>query len=150
MHQPPDAALRSLIRTQVRFALEEETLLRVYVQERHTLPRSQTRPLRRAQHEYLVHWDNLVQTLRPDLAPAKARAAVRSVVEMINSVVFYDHELEWEALAELLDDLAWRALIGTAMDGRPTGDPSVVARAAVTASATALGAGSDGRGSQTR
>jgi AcrR family transcriptional regulator len=107
----PEAALSELIRFQIDFALSERTLLAIYIQERHTLPRGQTRPLRRLQHEYLSCWDQAVTALRPDLNQTEVAATVRCVVEMINSVVFYDHPLEDEKLAGLLHALARRALV---------------------------------------
>jgi AcrR family transcriptional regulator len=106
----PADALTQLIRAHVGFALEERVLLAIYVQERYTLPADQTRPLRRIQHEYLSCWDRVVASLRPDLTAAEVALNVRSVVEMIHSIVFYNHPIEPERVALLLYDLAVQAL----------------------------------------
>jgi AcrR family transcriptional regulator len=111
--EEPDwnVALSKLIRFQVDFALQERTLLAIYIQERHTLPRGETRPLRRLQHEYLACWDEAAAALRPDLSATEVAVMVRCVVEMINSIVFYEHPLDDQELGKLLHSLAYRALV---------------------------------------
>jgi hypothetical protein len=98
-------------------------LLAIYVQERYTLPADQTRPLRRIQHDYLSCWDRVVASLRPDLSAAEVALNVRSVVEMIHSIVFYNHPIEPERVALLLYDLAVRALAPCGAGGAAAGTP---------------------------
>jgi AcrR family transcriptional regulator len=112
----PRRRLELLVAFHVDFVLSERALIAVYAGEENSLPTGDRRRLRRRQRLYLEHWVEELRRLRPELADATARAAVRSVLGMLNSVAYFDAGLPREEHAALLERMGISALLAA---GRP-------------------------------
>ena len=114
----PRGRLERLVGFHVDFVLDERALMAVYAREDGSLPTPDRRRLRRRQRVYLEHWVETLCRLRPELSDESARAAVRSVLGMLNSVAHYDAGLERDELAALLERMAIASLLAAARGGR--------------------------------
>lgn len=114
----PRGRLERLVAFHVDFVLNERALMAVYAREDDSLPGADRRRLRRRQRAYLEHWVETLIRLRPELNDEAARAAVRSVLGMLNAVVHYDTVLEREELAPLLERMAIASLLAAARGPR--------------------------------
>lgn len=114
----PRGRLERLVGFHVDFVLNERPLMAVYAREDGSLPTPDRRRLRRRQRLYLEHWVETLCRLRPELSDEAARAAVRSVLGMLNSVAHYDAGLERDELAALLERMAIASLLAAARGGR--------------------------------
>jgi AcrR family transcriptional regulator len=90
---PPLAALRALIRDQIRFVLQDRTLAQVYYNEIANLPAEDRRRLRRKQRLYLEEWVHQLAALRPEASDAELRARVHAAIGAIQSVLRYQSGL---------------------------------------------------------
>lgn len=111
----PETALLRLIDSHVSVALDDGALLTIYIRERQMLPADEMHALRQLQHEFLSSWDEIVQSLRPDLSKEEVVVAVRLVTEMIGSSVWYTRLLDRQRFASVVRTMAWQALV----PGRP-------------------------------
>jgi AcrR family transcriptional regulator len=107
------AALASLVRDQVAFAIDDRRLLQVYQREIHNLPAGDGRRLRRMQRRYIEQWVRVVARLRPETPEAEVRTVVHTAIGAIQSVAFFRSELTNEDLSRLLTETA-RACLGLA------------------------------------
>jgi hypothetical protein len=114
----PRRLLERLVRFHIDHVLGERALIAVYAREEHSLPSADRRRLRRSQRLYLEHWVEALRGLRPELSDEAARAAVRSVLGMLNSVVHYDAALEPAELSALLGRMAIASLLAAARGPR--------------------------------
>ncbi|MDB5113173.1 MAG: TetR family transcriptional regulator [Chloroflexi bacterium] len=114
----PRGRLERLVAFHVDFVLNERALMAVYAREDDSLPGADRRRLRRRQRAYLEHWVETLVRLRPELEDEQARAAVRSVLGMLNAVAHYDTVLEREELAPLLERMAIASLLAAARGPR--------------------------------
>jgi AcrR family transcriptional regulator len=119
----PRPLLERLVGFHIDHVLGERALIAVYLGEENSLPSADRRRLRRRQRLYLEHWVDALRGLRPELSELAARAAVRSVLGMLNSVVHYDAGLEPAELAALLERMAIASLLaaGRAPRGQARG-----------------------------
>jgi len=107
----PRRRLERLTAFHVDFVLGERALMAVYAREETSLPTADRRRMRRRQRLYLEHWVEALCRLRPELDDQVARAAVRSVLGLLNSVAHYDAGVERAELAPLLERMAMAALL---------------------------------------
>ncbi|NYJ08609.1 TetR/AcrR family transcriptional regulator [Petropleomorpha daqingensis] len=107
----PDAeVLDELVRDQVRFAVDEALLVRLWLREVQTLPDGDQRRLRRLQRHYVEEWVHTLRELRPELLDADARARVHVAIGAIQSAATWNAGVPREALADLLTECARRCL----------------------------------------
>jgi AcrR family transcriptional regulator len=103
---PPVEMLDRLVTYHVAIAVEERSLLAVWIQDWRSLPRSDQHRIRRRQGEYVAVWVATLVRLRPDLGPAEAEAIAHASLGAINSVAFHDTGLAAEELERLLGQAA--------------------------------------------
>jgi AcrR family transcriptional regulator len=107
----PDAeVLDELLRDQVRFAVDESLLVRLWLREVRTLPDADQRRLRRLQRHYVEDWVHTLRELRPDLSDADARARVQVAIGAIQSAAGGSAGLPRDAMLALLTECARRCL----------------------------------------
>ena len=108
--RPDDEVLDALVRDQVRFAVDESVLVRLWLREVRTLPDPDRRRLRRWQRSYLEEWVHTVRRLRPELADAEARARVHVAIGAIQSAATWNAGIPRDELVALLSECANRCL----------------------------------------
>jgi AcrR family transcriptional regulator len=113
MDCPPAETLDRLVAFHVTAAVEERSLVAVWLQDGRSLPDAEEQRLRRRQAEYLGIWLATLARARPDLGPAEAEATVHAAVGAINSVAFHESGLPPETLERLLAEAA-RAVLRVA------------------------------------
>jgi AcrR family transcriptional regulator len=107
----PDAeVLDELVRDQVRFAVDEALLVRLWLREVQTLPDGEQRRLRRLQRHYVEEWVHTLRELRPELTDADARARVHVAIGAIQSAATWNAGVPRGPLTELLIECARRCL----------------------------------------
>ena len=107
----PDAdVLAELVRDQVRFAVDEALLVRLWLREVQTLPDADQRRLRRAQRHYVEEWVHTLRELRPELSDADARARVHVAIGAIQSAATWNAGVPRDDLVALLSECARRCL----------------------------------------
>jgi AcrR family transcriptional regulator len=107
----PDAeVLDELVRDQVRFAVDEALLVRLWLREVQTLPDGDQRRLRRLQRHYVEEWVHTLRELRPELPDGDARARVHVAIGAIQSAATWNAGVPREPLADLLVECARRCL----------------------------------------
>src|SRR3954465_8922174 len=107
----PDAeVLDELVRDQVRFAVDESVLVRLWLREVQTLPDGDQRRLRRLQRHYVEEWVHSLRELRPELSDADARARVHVAIGAIQSAATWNAGVPRGPLTELLIECARRGL----------------------------------------
>jgi AcrR family transcriptional regulator len=107
----PDAeVLDELVRDQVRFAVDEALLVRLWLREVQTLPDGDQRRLRRLQRHYVEEWVHTLRELRPELTDADARARVHVAIGAIQSAATWNAGVPRGPLTELLIECARRCL----------------------------------------
>jgi AcrR family transcriptional regulator len=107
----PDAeVLDELVRDQVRFAVDESVLVRLWLREVQTLPDGDQRRLRRLQRHYVEEWVHSLRELRPELSDADARARVHVAIGAIQSAATWNAGVPRDDLVVLLIDCARRCL----------------------------------------
>jgi AcrR family transcriptional regulator len=107
----PDAeVLDELVHDQVRFAVDEALLVRLWLGEVRTLPDGDQRRLRRSQRHYVEDWVHTLRELRPELPDADARARVHVAIGAIQSAATWNAGIPRGELAALLTKCARRCL----------------------------------------
>src|SRR3954452_6985689 len=102
--------LDGLVRDQVRFAVDEALLVRLWLREVQTLPAGDQRRLRRLQRDYVEEWVHTLRELRPELPDGDARARVHVAIGAIQSAATWNAGVPREPLADLLIECARRCL----------------------------------------
>jgi AcrR family transcriptional regulator len=105
-----DEVLAALVRDQVRFAVDDAVLVRLWLREVRTLPEPDQRRLRRRQRSYLEEWVRTLRELRPELADADARARVHVAIGAIQSAATWNVGIPRDALVALLTECAQQCL----------------------------------------
>jgi len=107
----PDAeVLDELVRDQVRFAVDESVLVRLWLREVQTLPDGDQRRLRRLQRHYVEEWVHSLRELRPELSDADARARVHVAIGAIQSAATWNAGVPRDDLVALLTECARKCL----------------------------------------
>jgi AcrR family transcriptional regulator len=102
--------LEELIRDQVRFAVDESLLVRLWLREVRTLPDADQRRLRRLQRHYVEDWVHTLRELRPELLDAEARARAHVAIGAIQSAATWNAGVPRAELSALLAECARRCL----------------------------------------
>jgi AcrR family transcriptional regulator len=108
----PEETLARLVTLQVSFAVEERSLLAVWIRERRSLPEEDGRRIGRRQVEYLGEWTSALGRLRPELSEAEVEIIVYAALGAINSAALRDSRLPRADLESLLRQLAQSVLGG--------------------------------------
>ena len=87
----PREALDNVVAAYVDFAMVHHDLLGVLVAEVIKLPDPYKRELRRAQHDYVAEWIQLLGQARPDLDLREVRVRVYAVLTVVNDVARTAH-----------------------------------------------------------
>jgi AcrR family transcriptional regulator len=107
----PDAeVLDELVLDQVRFAVDEAVLVRLWLGEVRTLPDGDQRRLRRSQRHYVEDWVHTLRELRPELSDAGARARAHVAIGAIQSAATWNAGVPRAELSALLTECARRCL----------------------------------------
>lgn len=118
----PAVALEELVAFHVDFAVRERNILAVYLREQRELPDEDTRDLRRRQREYEAIWCDSVGRCS-ELPAADARAAVKSLLSMLNGSALIGDGVAATRLTALLERLVGGALNGIGVRVPPPPDP---------------------------
>jgi len=108
--RPDTEVLDALVRDQVRFAVDESVLVRLWLREVQTLPEGDQRRLRRLQRHYVEEWVHSLRELRLELSDAEARARVHVAIGAIQSAATWNAGVPRDDLAALLTQCARRCL----------------------------------------
>jgi AcrR family transcriptional regulator len=108
--RPDPEVLDELVRDQVRFAVDEALLVRLWLREVQTLPDGDQRRLRRLQRHYVEEWVHTLRELRPELPDADARARVHVAIGAIQSAATWNAGVPRGPLIDLLTECAQRCL----------------------------------------
>ena len=108
----PDAAaaLDTLLRWHIDFALSEPDLITVQSRELDNVPEPARRQIRRLQRLYVEEWVTVLSELVPGVPQARLRSAVQATFGLLNSTPHSASELPRAAMAELLHGMARAAL----------------------------------------
>lgn len=106
-----EAALQSLIAWHVDFALSHKPLIVVQDRDWSALPLEAREKVRETQRKYVEVWVKVLRGLRPELAPAPARARVHAAFGLINSTP-HSALVSDDAMREILTGMASAALAG--------------------------------------
>ncbi len=87
----PAEALDALLASYVEFALTHTNLVTALVNEVIHLPSEQRSTLRRLQHDYVVEWEHLLRSTRPELDAGTAALLTRIALGVVNGVVPIRH-----------------------------------------------------------
>lgn len=109
----PGRTLERLVDLHVAFAVEERSLLSVWVQDWRSLPAADRGRIAGRQIEYMGEWVRALAGLHPSLSQAELETVAFGAVGTVNSVAFHDSGLPREALDPLLRKLAL-AVLGAA------------------------------------
>ena len=121
----PAATLDRLVALHVSFAVDQRSLLAVWIQDWRSLPDADAHRIRRRQVQYMSEWTLALGRLRPELSAQQVETIVYAATGAINSVAYRDSGLPRESLDPLLCQVA-RAVfgIGSADAYGATPDPS--------------------------
>lgn len=109
---PPGLELvDALIARQAEIAIENRSLLAVYLREAHNLPPEDQRDLRREQRRVVELWISHCAALAPAAtSDAELRVVVQGVLSLINSVSTYESALSAERLVADVSRMAQAAV----------------------------------------
>ena len=105
------AALQSLIAWHVDFALSHKPLIVVQDRDWAALPLEAREKVRETQRKYVEVWVKVLRGIRPELAPAQARARVHAAFGLINSTP-HSALVSDDAMREILTGMAEAAFAG--------------------------------------
>lgn len=108
--RPEAEVLRELVNDQVRFAIDESLLVRLWQAEVRILPDGDQRRLRRMQRHYIEEWAHVLRELRPELTDGEVRVRVHIAIGAIQSAATWNPGMARADLFALLVECAWRCL----------------------------------------
>jgi AcrR family transcriptional regulator len=108
----PAATLDRLVTLHVSFAVDQRSLLAVWIQEGRSLPEADAHRIRRRQVQYMSEWTLALGRHRPELSVQQVETIAYAAASAINSVALHDTGLPREVLDPLLYQVG-RAVLGT-------------------------------------
>jgi AcrR family transcriptional regulator len=105
-----EEALRSLVRFQVRFALDHPELITVHARDLAHVPEPSRRRIRRTQRLYVEQWVGALGGIAPAVHEDVRRAATHAALGLINSTPHLGGSLGTARSARLLETMAMAAL----------------------------------------
>lgn len=106
-------ALRRLVRSYTRFALQHHHLVGLMYTELEHLPEERRHAVRRAQHDYISEWVHLLLELEPRVSPVSARIRVQAVLAVANDAA-RTSRLRFSEVDTAVVQLCTRLLLGSA------------------------------------
>ena len=107
----PRSSLEALVDLHVLFAVDERSLLGVWVREMSALPDDARRSLKRQMRAYEEPWQQVLAQLRDDLDRAEIAVVTGATIAMLNATAFATSDLPRDRLAALLRTTALSALL---------------------------------------
>lgn len=107
----PMQLIDDLIAFHVAFALDDRSLIAVYLHEARNLPADATRPFRQRQRQYVGYWTSALSEIRPDLDGDQVVDAVYAAIALISSVATHEPLSDRDRLRGLLTDMTRSALL---------------------------------------
>ena len=104
-----DASIRTLIRWQVDFALDNPALITVQERDLGNLADTDRQRVRALQRRYVEVWVTTIRRARPEAGEPAARAAAHALFGLINSTPHSAH-LDRAQMADLLAGMAYAAV----------------------------------------
>jgi AcrR family transcriptional regulator len=104
------AALRSLVRFHVEFALANPDIIRVQDRELNTLAAAERRSVRATQRSYVEVWVSVLVRLSPGADPAELRLRAQATFGLLNSTPHSARSAPRARGRELLEEMALAAL----------------------------------------
>lgn len=108
--QDDDAALRSLIRFHVDFALANPDVIRVQDRDLDSLADAERHAVRTLQRNYVELWVSVLARLQPGVETAELRIRSHATFGLINSTPHSARTSPSRAVRSLLEEMAWAAL----------------------------------------
>lgn len=105
VHTGPEL-LDALIRTQSEIAIDNRSLVAVYLRDAGNLPPEDLRTLRRQQRQLVEEWIFQCEAVAPFAGEMQSRTVVQAVFALINSVCTYDNPLPAESLVDSIATMA--------------------------------------------
>lgn len=105
----PDA-LRRLISSYVRFAIEHHDLIDILITETEHLPHDERHAARQAQHDYISEWVHLLRMAHAGLDATAARIRVHAVLSVANGAARTPHLRHNPAVPAALEGVCLRLL----------------------------------------
>lgn len=109
----PAQLIDDLIAFHVGFAIDDRSLIAVYLQESRNLPADATRPLRQRQRQYVKYWTSALSKLRPELDDEEVVDAVYAAIALISSVATHEPRAGRDQLRRLLTGMTRSALLNS-------------------------------------
>lgn len=107
----PKKALSALIERHVEFAITYPDLIRVHERDFGNLEVDDSRHVRRLQRKYVELWVEEIQLVRPNDTVEFARTMAHAVFGLLNSTPRLPSPQRREEFAELMHDMALKALL---------------------------------------
>jgi AcrR family transcriptional regulator len=107
----PKQALSLLIDRHIEFAITYPDLIRVHERDFGNLANDDARQVRRLQRRYVELWVDQIQLARKNETPESARTMAHGVFGMLNSTPRLRPNQSRDGFAELMHDMAWRAIL---------------------------------------
>ncbi|TQL52855.1 TetR family transcriptional regulator [Subtercola boreus] len=102
--------LDTMVLTQTRTAIENRSLVAVYLRDAGNLPVDDLRSLRRQQRQLIEEWVFQCEAISPYASESELRTVVQAVLALINSVCTYDNPLPADQQVASLSRMASGAL----------------------------------------
>lgn len=109
--QDPQMVLESLVDLHVQFAVEEASLIGVWVRETRALSDDVRRSLRRRMRSYEQLWQQVLAPLRDDLSDAELAVVTSSTLALLNGTALSSPTVDADRLVVLLRRMALAALL---------------------------------------
>lgn len=119
-YDDPHAALEALVDLHVAFAVEERSLIGVWVREARALSDEVRRSLRRSMRAYEQPWHSVLGQLREDLTDEEVAVVTGSTLAMLNGTAFTSPAIDPARLEALLRRMALSALLSRRTPARRT------------------------------
>jgi len=108
---PPAETLERLVTLHIAFTLDEPDLITIHDRELGNLSRGDEHRVRRLQRAYVETWATVLRQLDARLGVAESRARAHVLFGLLNSTPHSATELDRDAMAALLREMALRAAL---------------------------------------
>lgn len=118
----PADGLERALDAYIDFALVHHDLVGILVSEVTNLPDEQRHDVRRAQHDYVGEWIQLLGQARPELSEVRARFVVHAVLSIVNDVTRTKSLMQRHGIGEDLRVIS-RRVLAVELGVSPSGSP---------------------------
>lgn len=88
-NQPPDEALRTLVRSHATMAVKQGRWIRIWLREGHRLPQRWSDRTKKVQVSYISSFAEVVGAVRPDLSESERTELTHAVLGLLNNAANY-------------------------------------------------------------